>query len=161
LRFECSGIRSTFYALAGRGIRKRVLRARASDDSAPAHLSIPPRIRESIEARTRDGNRWIEKEWRLSLGGYGYPVWAVGNESANDDLSVDPERGHTIRIDRDRSDRLDSPTGDFGDDEKNKDESIRYVLNSGCVDVITVGFENITQIDDFSMRVRKVPFLIT
>ena len=74
LRFECSGIRSALYALAGRGIRKRVVRARPNDDSAPAHLSIPPKVRESIEARTRDGNRWIEKEWRLSLGGYGYPV---------------------------------------------------------------------------------------
>jgi len=49
--------------------------------------------------------------------------------------------------------------GDFGDDEEKKDESISYVLNSGCVDVITVGFENIGQIDDFAMRIRKTPVL--
>lgn len=49
--------------------------------------------------------------------------------------------------------------GDFGDNKKKKDRSIRYVLNSSCVDVITIGFENIEQIDDLAMRVRKVPVL--
>jgi aryl-alcohol dehydrogenase-like predicted oxidoreductase len=37
------------------------------------------------------------------------------------------------------------------------DESIRYVLGLGCVDVLNVGFEKIEEVDDFAERVRKVP----
>jgi aryl-alcohol dehydrogenase-like predicted oxidoreductase len=37
------------------------------------------------------------------------------------------------------------------------DESIRYVLGLGCVDVLNVGFERIEEVDDFAERVRKVP----
>jgi hypothetical protein len=74
LYFERSGITSLLYAMAGRGIRKRLVRAGADEASMHARLSISPRFRESIEARTRNGNRWIAKEWRLPLEDYGYPV---------------------------------------------------------------------------------------
>lgn len=47
--------------------------------------------------------------------------------------------------------------GDFADDDKKKNESIRYVLTLGCVDAMAVGFETPHQIDDFASRVRKVP----
>jgi len=74
LRFERSGIASLLYAMAGRGIRKRLVRAGADEASMHARLSFSPDFRESIEARTRNGNRWIAKEWRLPLEDYGYPV---------------------------------------------------------------------------------------
>jgi aryl-alcohol dehydrogenase-like predicted oxidoreductase len=47
--------------------------------------------------------------------------------------------------------------GEFRDDEEKRDRSVSYVLGLGCVDVLTVGFENSEEIDDFAARVRKVP----
>lgn len=47
--------------------------------------------------------------------------------------------------------------GEFSRSEEMRDISIRYALHLGCVDVLNVGFENSNQIDDFAMRVRKVP----
>jgi aryl-alcohol dehydrogenase-like predicted oxidoreductase len=38
-----------------------------------------------------------------------------------------------------------------------RDESARFVLGLGCVDVLNVGFEKVEEIDDFADRVRKVP----
>jgi len=47
--------------------------------------------------------------------------------------------------------------GAFGDSDEKRDKSIKYVLESGCVDAMVVGFEKIDEIDDFAARVRKVP----
>ena len=37
------------------------------------------------------------------------------------------------------------------------DESIRWVLNLGCVNVLNVGCENVKEVDDFAARVKKAP----
>jgi aryl-alcohol dehydrogenase-like predicted oxidoreductase len=42
-------------------------------------------------------------------------------------------------------------------DDARRDESVRFVLGLGCVDVLDVGFEKAAEIDDFAARVRKVP----
>jgi len=42
-------------------------------------------------------------------------------------------------------------------DEAKRDESARFVLGLGCVDVLNIGFEKVEEIDDFAARVRKVP----
>lgn len=47
--------------------------------------------------------------------------------------------------------------GKFRDSDEKRDESVRYVLSTGCVDAMVVGFEKIEEIDDFAARVRKVP----
>jgi predicted aldo/keto reductase-like oxidoreductase len=47
--------------------------------------------------------------------------------------------------------------GDFRNSGEKRDESIRYVLNLGCVDAMVVGFEKTEEVDDFAARVRKVP----
>jgi len=47
--------------------------------------------------------------------------------------------------------------GTFRDSDSKRNESIKYVLESGCVDAMVVGFEKIRQADDFAARVRKVP----
>jgi len=47
--------------------------------------------------------------------------------------------------------------GRLRNDEAKRDESARYVLGLGCVDVLNVGFEKLEEIDDFSARVGKVP----
>jgi aryl-alcohol dehydrogenase-like predicted oxidoreductase len=46
--------------------------------------------------------------------------------------------------------------GRLRNDDEKKDESVRYVLGLGCVDILNVGFEKVEEIDDFSARVRKV-----
>ncbi|RMF89630.1 MAG: aldo/keto reductase [Planctomycetota bacterium] len=45
--------------------------------------------------------------------------------------------------------------GAFRDDPNLRDESIRFVLGTGCVDVMIVGFELPEEIDDFKARVAK------
>lgn len=47
--------------------------------------------------------------------------------------------------------------GIFRDSDERRDGSIRYALESGCMDTMVVGFEKIDEIDDFAARVRKVP----
>ncbi|MCS7089402.1 MAG: aldo/keto reductase [Verrucomicrobiota bacterium] len=47
--------------------------------------------------------------------------------------------------------------GRLRNDPEKLDESIRFVLQLGCVDVVTVGCESIQEVDDFADRVRKVP----
>ncbi|SPE55174.1 Tat pathway signal sequence domain protein [Verrucomicrobia bacterium] len=47
--------------------------------------------------------------------------------------------------------------GRLRDDEARRQESLRFVLNSGCVDVLNVGFERLEEIDDLAARVRRVP----
>ena len=47
--------------------------------------------------------------------------------------------------------------GRLGNDAEKRDESARFVLGLGCVDVLNVGFEKVEEIDDFAGRVRKVP----
>ena len=42
-------------------------------------------------------------------------------------------------------------------DDVRRDESVKFALGLGCVDVLNVGFEKLTEIDDFAARVRKVP----
>lgn len=46
--------------------------------------------------------------------------------------------------------------GKLRDDEERRDASIRYVLQSGCVDVLNVGCERLEEIDDLAARARKV-----
>ena len=74
IRFEGGGLGSFAYALAGRSVRKRILSFAQPADPGPARLVIPTKIGQAIEDRTRDGNRWIEKELGLRLTDYGYPV---------------------------------------------------------------------------------------
>jgi aryl-alcohol dehydrogenase-like predicted oxidoreductase len=45
--------------------------------------------------------------------------------------------------------------GTFRDDTEKIDASLKYVLGLGTVDLITVGFENPGQIDDYMARIRK------
>jgi len=47
--------------------------------------------------------------------------------------------------------------GRLRNDEEKRDESARFVLGLGCVDVLNIGFEKVEEIDDFAARVRKVP----
>ncbi len=46
--------------------------------------------------------------------------------------------------------------GRLRDDDVRRDESVKFVLGLGCVDVLNVGFEKIEEVDDFAARVRKV-----
>jgi len=46
--------------------------------------------------------------------------------------------------------------GTFGNSPERRDGSIKYALESGCVDAMVVGFEKIEEIDDFAVRARKV-----
>jgi aryl-alcohol dehydrogenase-like predicted oxidoreductase len=46
--------------------------------------------------------------------------------------------------------------GRLRDDDARRDESVKFVLGLGCVDVLNVGFEKIEEVDDFAARVRKV-----
>ena len=47
--------------------------------------------------------------------------------------------------------------GRLRDQPEKRDESVRYVLGLGCVDVLNVGFETVSEIDDLAERVKKVP----
>ena len=47
--------------------------------------------------------------------------------------------------------------GRLRNDDARRDESVKFVLGLGCVDVLNVGFEKVEEIDDFAARVRKVP----
>jgi len=46
--------------------------------------------------------------------------------------------------------------GTFRDSDEKRDASIKYALESGCVDAMVVGFEKVSEVDDFAERVRKV-----
>ena len=46
--------------------------------------------------------------------------------------------------------------GDLGKSPVKRDESIKYALESGCVDAMVIGFEKVEEVDDFAMRARKV-----
>ncbi len=46
--------------------------------------------------------------------------------------------------------------GKFRHSDEKRDTSIKYALESGCMDAMVVGFEKIEEIDDFAARVRKV-----
>lgn len=46
--------------------------------------------------------------------------------------------------------------GTFRNSDEKRDKSIKYALESGCMDAMVVGFEKINEIDDFAARVRKV-----
>ena len=47
--------------------------------------------------------------------------------------------------------------GRFRNSDEQRDRSIRFALELGCIDAMVVGFENIPEISDFAQRVRKVP----
>jgi aryl-alcohol dehydrogenase-like predicted oxidoreductase len=47
--------------------------------------------------------------------------------------------------------------GRLRDQPEKRDESLRYVLGLGCVDVLNVGCESLTEVDDLADRVKKVP----
>jgi hypothetical protein len=46
--------------------------------------------------------------------------------------------------------------GKLRNDDVKRDESVKYVLDLGCVDILNVGFEQLEEIDDLASRVRKV-----
>ncbi|NQT01972.1 MAG: aldo/keto reductase [Planctomycetes bacterium] len=46
--------------------------------------------------------------------------------------------------------------GAFGNSPEKRDESIKYALESGCVDAMVIGFEKVEEVDDFAARARKV-----
>ncbi len=46
--------------------------------------------------------------------------------------------------------------GTFGNSPEKRDKSIKYALESGCVDAMVVGFEKVEEIEDFAVRARKV-----
>lgn len=74
LRLERPGIASAFYGLAGRALRKKILRLEGFDAAASARLAISPAVKVAIEEKTREGNRWIAEEFDLRLREYGYSV---------------------------------------------------------------------------------------
>jgi len=47
--------------------------------------------------------------------------------------------------------------GKLRNDDEKRDESVRYVLGLGCVDILNVGFEKLDEVDDLARRVSKVP----
>ena len=47
--------------------------------------------------------------------------------------------------------------GRLRDDDAKRNETAKYVLGLGCVDILNVGFEKVEEIDDFADRVKKVP----
>jgi aryl-alcohol dehydrogenase-like predicted oxidoreductase len=47
--------------------------------------------------------------------------------------------------------------GRLRNDDKRRDESVKFALGLGCVHILNVGFESVTEMDDFAARVRKVP----
>ncbi len=47
--------------------------------------------------------------------------------------------------------------GRLRNDDARRDESVKFALGLGCVDVLNVGFEKVEEIDDLAARVRKVP----
>lgn len=51
--------------------------------------------------------------------------------------------------------------GRFRRSDRARDESVRYVLGLKCVDTMVVGFERLSEVDDFAARVRKVPRVST
>jgi aryl-alcohol dehydrogenase-like predicted oxidoreductase len=46
--------------------------------------------------------------------------------------------------------------GQFRNSDEKRDESVKFALHLGCVNVLNVGFEKTEEIDDFAARVRKV-----
>lgn len=73
-RFERPGVRAFLYGLAGSRLRKRLVGYSRIEDAAPARLVIPTRVRDEIDARTREGNRWIATTWGLPLEEYEYAL---------------------------------------------------------------------------------------
>jgi predicted aldo/keto reductase-like oxidoreductase len=47
--------------------------------------------------------------------------------------------------------------GKLRDEPAKLDDSVKYVLHLGSVDILNVGCENLQEVDDFAARVRKVP----
>lgn len=47
--------------------------------------------------------------------------------------------------------------GRLRNDNARRDESVKFVLDLGCVQILNVGFESAAEMDDFAARVRKVP----
>ncbi len=45
--------------------------------------------------------------------------------------------------------------GKYRDSDMKRNHSIDFALNLGCVDTMTVGFENLQEVDDFNARVRN------
>jgi len=46
--------------------------------------------------------------------------------------------------------------GRLRNDDARRDESVKFALGLGCVDVLNVGFEKMEELDDLAARVRKV-----
>ena len=47
--------------------------------------------------------------------------------------------------------------GDFRDSDRQRNHTIDYVLNLGCVDAVIVGFETPQEVEDFALRVSRTP----
>lgn len=45
--------------------------------------------------------------------------------------------------------------GRFRDSDLKRDHAVEFVLNLGSVDTMVVGFENLTEVDDFAARIKK------
>jgi aryl-alcohol dehydrogenase-like predicted oxidoreductase len=46
--------------------------------------------------------------------------------------------------------------GEFRNSEEKRDASVKFVLGLGCVDVLNVGCENISEVNDLAARVKRV-----
>jgi predicted aldo/keto reductase-like oxidoreductase len=46
--------------------------------------------------------------------------------------------------------------GEFRNSDEMRNKSVKYALESNCVDAMVVGFEKIEEVDDFASRVRRV-----
>lgn len=47
--------------------------------------------------------------------------------------------------------------GKFRASDEQRNSSIDFVMNLGCVDTVIIGFENLDEVDDFSTRLRNTP----
>lgn len=46
--------------------------------------------------------------------------------------------------------------GKFRNSDESRNESVKFVLGLGCVDVLNVGFEKTSEIEDFAARIKRV-----
>ena len=47
--------------------------------------------------------------------------------------------------------------GEFRNSDEKRDASVKFAMTLGCVDVLNVGCESVTEVDDLAARVKRVP----